>query len=295
MAKTLAEMGVNRASLGVQDVDSRVQMAIGRVQPIETVAEATRLLREVGINRINFDLIYGLPLQTVETLRETCERVVTLSPDRVACYGYAHLPQRRANQRLIDENTLPDADERFRQARIVADSFIGFGYQPVGINHFALPDDDLAIAAREGTLNRNFQGYTNDRCGTLIGFGPSSISQFPGGYAQNISDVGQYRKRVEAGELATVRGYTLRDTDRIRSAIISALMCNFCVDLNAVAPGMEFSDEFALLRPLVADGLVAVEGRTIRATENGKSLIRLVAAAFDEFRRDSVHGFSFAV
>ncbi|SCD24388.1 oxygen-independent coproporphyrinogen III oxidase [Brucella inopinata] len=295
LAKTLAEMGVNRASLGVQDVDSRVQMAIGRVQPIETVAEATRLLREVGINRINFDLIYGLPLQTVETLRETCERVVTLSPDRVACYGYAHLPQRRANQRLIDENTLPDADERFRQARIVADSFIGFGYQPVGIDHFALPDDDLAIAAREGTLNRNFQGYTNDRCGTLIGFGPSSISQFPGGYAQNISDVGQYRKRVEAGELATVRGYTLRDTDRIRSAIISALMCNFCVDLNAVAPGMEFSDEFALLRPLVADGLVAVEGRTIRATENGKSLIRLVAAAFDEFRRDSVHGFSFAV
>ncbi len=295
LATTLGEMGVNRASLGVQDVDSEVQEAIGRIQPIETVAEAAKLLRDAGIANLNFDLIYGLPLQTVDTLRETCERVAVLAPDRVACYGYAHLPHRRANQRLIDASMLPDADERFRQARTVEDSFVSFGYQPVGIDHFALPDDNLAIAAREGTLHRNFQGYTDDRCGTLIGLGPSSISQFPGGYAQNISDVGQYRKRVEAGDLATVRGCAMRDTDRVRAAIITALMCNFSVDLNAIAPGMEFSDEFALLRPLAADGLVVIDGRTIRATENGKSLIRLVAAAFDEFRRESVHGFSFAV
>jgi oxygen-independent coproporphyrinogen-3 oxidase len=295
LAQTLALMGVNRASLGVQDVDAEVQKAIGRIQPIETVAKAASLLREVGIDRLNFDLIYGLPLQTVETLRETCEKVAALKPERVACYGYAHLPQRRANQRLIDASLLPDADERFAQARVVADSFIGFGYEPVGIDHYALPDDNLAVAARHGTLHRNFQGYTDDRCQTLIGLGPSSISQFPGGYAQNISDVKQYSKRVEAGELATVRGYAMRESDRIRAGIITALMCNFRVDLNTTAPGVEFSDELALLRPLVADGLVEVRSGVISATSDGKPLIRLVAAAFDEFRRETMHGFSFAV
>ncbi|MBA8850169.1 oxygen-independent coproporphyrinogen-3 oxidase [Ochrobactrum intermedium] len=295
LARTLSLMGVNRASLGVQDIDAEVQKAIGRIQPIETVAKAASLLREVGIDRLNFDLIYGLPLQTVETLRETCEKVAALKPDRVACYGYAHLPQRRANQRLIDASLLPDADERFVQARVVAESFIGFGYEPVGIDHYALPDDSLAVAARNGTLHRNFQGYTDDRCQTLIGLGPSSISQFTGGYAQNISDVTQYSKRVQAGELATVRGYAMRESDRIRAGIITALMCNFRVDLNMTAPGVEFSDEMALLRPLVADGLVEIRGGVISATSDGKPLIRLVAAAFDEFRRETMHGFSFAV
>ena len=295
LARTLALMGVNRASLGVQDVDADVQKAIGRIQPIETVAKAASLLREVGIERLNFDLIYGLPLQTVETLRETCEKVAVLKPDRVACYGYAHLPQRRANQRLIDASLLPDADERFAQARVVADSFIGFGYEPVGIDHYALPDDNLAIAARNGTLHRNFQGYTDDSCQTLIGLGPSSISQFPSGYAQNIADVKQYSKRVQAGDLATVRGYAMRESDRIRADIISALMCNFRVDLKVAAPGVEFSDELALLRPLAVDGLVEVRDGVISATCDGKPLIRLVAAAFDEFRRETMHGFSFAV
>ncbi|MFC4624133.1 oxygen-independent coproporphyrinogen III oxidase [Daeguia caeni] len=295
LVQTLAHIGVNRASLGVQDIDEKVQKAIGRIQPFETVRRATDLLREVGISRINFDLIYGLPYQTVETIRSTCEKVASLKPDRVACYGYAHLPQRRSNQRLVDASLLPDADERFVQAQTVADCFRSYGYQPVGIDHYALPDDSLAIAARSGTLNRNFQGYTDDTCETLIGFGPSSISQFHGGYVQNIADVGQYRKRVESGDLATVRGYTLRDSDRIRARIITALMCNFAVDLNEVAPDMEFSDELALLRPLVADGVVEVKNGIIRATEDGKPLIRLVAAAFDEFRKENVQAFSCAV
>ncbi|MFS2326279.1 oxygen-independent coproporphyrinogen III oxidase [Brucella sp. H1_1004] len=295
LAKTLSLMGVNRASLGVQDVNADVQKAIGRVQPIETVARAAALLRAVGINRLNFDLIYGLPLQTVTSLRATCERVIEMKPDRIACFGYAHLPQRRANQRLIDESILPDADERFAQASAVAESFINHGYKAVGIDHFALPDDTLAIAAENGTLHRNFQGYTTDRCNTLIGFGPSSISQYPGGYTQNISDVGQYSKRVGAGDFATVRGYTMRDVDRQRAGIITALMCNFRVDLNTAAPGVEFSDELALLRPLVADGLVEVQNGVITATEDGKPLIRLVAATFDEFRRETMHGFSSAV
>lgn len=295
LVQVLAHMGVNRASLGVQDTDADVQKAIGRIQPMDIVMEAVRLLRGAGVERINFDLIYGLPLQTVETLRDTCHTVAALGPDRVACYGYAHLPQRRANQRLIDASALPDADARFAQARIVAESFAGFGYQPVGIDHYALPDDPLAVAARNGTLHRNFQGYTDDDCHTLIGFGPSSISQYPGGYAQNISDVGQYRKRVETGELATVRGYAMHESDHVRASIIESLMCNFRVDLNRAAPGMEFSDELALLRPLVVDGMVEIRNGVIKATEDGKPLIRLVAAAFDEFRKETVHGFSCAV
>ncbi|PWL18204.1 oxygen-independent coproporphyrinogen III oxidase [Falsochrobactrum shanghaiense] len=295
LADALAQMGVNRASLGVQDVDGRVQKAIGRIQPIETVIRATNLLREAGIERLNFDLIYGLPYQTVETLRETCERVAALKPDRIACFGYAHLPQRRANQRLIDASVLPDTEERFAQAAVVTESFVRLGYQPVGIDHFALPHDELAIAAANGTLNRNFQGYTTDSCQTLIGLGPSSISQYPAGYAQNISDVGQYSRRVNAGELVTVRGYFMRESDRVRAGIISALMCNFRVDLNEAAPEMEFADEMALLRPLASDGLVEVRDRVISATEDGKPLIRLVAAAFDEFRRGNVQSFSLAV
>lgn len=295
LADALAQMGVNRASLGVQDIDGRVQKAIGRIQPIETVIRATNLLREAGIERLNFDLIYGLPYQTVETLRETCERVAALKPDRIACFGYAHLPQRRANQRLIDASVLPDTEERFAQASVVTESFVRLGYQPVGIDHFALPHDELAIAAANGTLNRNFQGYTTDNCQTLIGLGPSSISQYPAGYAQNISDVGQYSRRVNAGELVTVRGYFMRESDRVRAGIISALMCNFRVDLNEAAPEMEFADEMALLRPLASDGLVEVRDRVISATEDGKPLIRLVAAAFDEFRRGNVQSFSLAV
>ncbi|MBN9046911.1 MAG: oxygen-independent coproporphyrinogen III oxidase [Rhizobiales bacterium] len=295
LVHTLALMGVNRASLGVQDIDVSVQKAIGRVQPVETVEQAVRLLRGMGIIRLNFDLIYGLPLQTVDSLRQTCGTVAALRPDRVACYGYAHLPRRRANQRLIDASLLPGADERFAQSRAVAECFLRFGYRPVGIDHFAMPGDSLAVAAREGRLNRNFQGYTDDRSQTLIGFGPSAISQFPGGYAQDIADVGQYRRCVERGELPTARGYVLRESDRFRSGIINALMCNFRVDLKVVAPDMEFSDELALLRPLVADGLVDVKDGVISATEAGKPLIRLVAAAFDEFRKETVHGFSSVV
>lgn len=295
LAEMLVLHGVNRASLGIQDIDPSVQRAIGRVQPLETVTTAVEALRGAGINRINFDLIYGLPLQTVETLAATCATVATLAPDRIACYGYAHLPQRRANQRLIDVSALPDADERFAQSRVIADCFAQLGYDAIGMDHFALPDDRLAICARQGNLNRNFQGYTDDSCQTLIGFGPSSISQFRDGFAQTIADIGQYKRKLLDNRLATVRGHAFRDQDRLRSAIIVALMCNFRADLKTIAPEMDFSDELALLRPMVADDLVTVNDGIVAATERGKPLIRLVAAAFDEFRKENVHGFSFAV
>lgn len=295
LAQMLAMHGVNRASLGVQDVDPAVQEAIGRVQPVATVEAAVNALRDAGIERLNFDLIYGLPLQTADTLRVTCATVAEFKPDRIACYGYAHLPQRRANQRLIDASALPDADQRFLQSRVVADSFVKLGYEAIGIDHFALPHDRLAIHTRDGTLNRNFQGYTDDLCPTLIGFGPSSVSQFYGGFAQAAADNGRYKKQINSGQLATIRGHALRDCDRMRATIISALMCNFTADLHQLAPGFDFSDEIALLRPLEADQLITVKDGMISATERGKPFIRLVASIFDEFRKECVHGFSYAV
>lgn len=295
LAALLKDMGVNRASLGVQDTDPSVQRAIGRIQPYETVERAVIALRNVGISRINFDLIYGLPMQTQETLKQTCETVLALKPDRVAYYGYAHLPQRRANQRLIDVSMLPDTEERFAQSETIAEFFNDHGYQQIGIDHFAVPDDALALAASKGQLKRNFQGYTDDGCKTLVGFGPSSISQFPEGFAANIADVPRYQACIREGNFATVRGHKMRDNDRLRAEIIEELMCNFEVDLNSFKSDQEFSDELALLRPLVVDDLIEIHGGRIAATEKGKPLIRLAAAAFDEFRKEQSSGFSFAV
>lgn len=295
LAAVLKNMGINRASLGVQDTDPAVQRAIGRIQPYEIVESAVRRLRDIGISRINFDLIYGLPLQTLQTLEQTCSTVLELKPDRIAYYGYAHLPQRRANQRLINEGDLPDTAERFMQSEAIADFFNAHGYQQIGIDHFAVPDDPLTIAAKSGSLKRNFQGYTDDDCNVLIGFGPSSISQFYQGFAANIADVPRYQKCIDEGRFATIRGHKMRDNDRLRAEIITKLMCNFEVDLKDFDTDQEFSDELALLRPLVADALIEIKDGKIAATEKGKPLIRLAAAAFDEFRKEHSSGFSFAV
>lgn len=291
----LARIGINRASLGVQDLNPAVQEAIGRVQPIEQVEAAVNALRNAGIVNLNFDLIYGLPLQTIATLQETCERVSLFRPSRIACYGYAHLPARRANQRLIDTSLLPDADARFEQSQIVGEAFQALGYEPVGIDHYALPDDALAVAARAGRLRRNFQGYTDDDCPTLLGFGASSISQFREGYTQNIADIGQYKAAVTEGHAPVTRGYAFNDSDHLRGAIIEKLMCDFRVDLNKVAHGTNFSDELALLRPLTADGIVTVHDGVIAMVPAHYALVRVVAAVFDEFRRECAHSFSMAI
>ncbi|KAB0540004.1 oxygen-independent coproporphyrinogen-3 oxidase [Pseudochrobactrum saccharolyticum] len=295
LCRDLAQVGVNRASLGVQDLNADVQQAIGRVQPIEQVESAVNSLWQVGITSLNFDLIYGLPLQTVATLRETCKRVAAFRPSRIACYGYAHLPARRANQRLIDTSLLPDADARFEQAQIVGETFMAMGYEPVGIDHYALPSDALAVAAKAGQLRRNFQGYTDDDCPTLLGFGASSISQFREGYTQNVADIGQYKAAVLSERAPVTRGYAFNDSDRLRAKIIEKLMCDFRVDLNDIAAGVNFSDELALLRPLAADGIVTVQGSVIVMAPEHHSLVRLVAAVFDEFRKECAHSFSMAI
>ena len=296
LAEGLRELGVNRASLGVQDVNPLVQVAIGRWQPMQSVEAAVTRLRDAGIRNLNFDLIYGLPLQTVASLRKTCDTVAALQPDRIACFGYAHMPQLRANQRRIDASTLPDVEARIDQAGIIAEEFLRHGYRKIGIDHFAKSDDALAQAAAAGRLHRNFQGYTDDGRETLIGFGASSISRFRDGYVQNISDVPSYVRAIGGGNLAPARGCRLDAAERQRARTIESLMCQFQVDLDATAPDMAFVEEYLLLQPLVRDGLVQIEGRVVTATEAGRSVVRVIAAVFDPHtRKDDAGRFSKAV
>ncbi|MGO4572870.1 oxygen-independent coproporphyrinogen III oxidase [Microvirga sp. 2TAF3] len=295
LARGLSAIGINRASLGVQDLDDDVQVAIGRIQPFDIVNEAAATLRTAGIERLNIDLMYGLPHQSVASIRATCAKVSSLKPNRIACYGYAHMPQRKANQRLIDETALPDFDERFRQARVVAEAFMRNGYTAIGLDHFARPDDPLALASGSGRLHRNFQGYTDDDRSTLIAFGASAISQLADGYVQNATDIGTYLRCIAEKRLATVRGYRLTLDDRARGAIIESLMCNFRVDLSTLSGQDNYADELALLRPLVSDGIVTLNNHTISITEIGRPFVRLAAAVFDQFRAEDISRFSSAI
>jgi oxygen-independent coproporphyrinogen-3 oxidase len=245
-----------------------------------------RLLRERGIGEINVDLIYGLPFQTIASIRQTCAQVADLRPARIACYGYAHMPARKRHQRLIDEAALPGPLERFRQAGAVAESFQVHGYAPVGIDHYAWPGDTLAQAARDGRLHRNFQGYTDDDRPVLIGFGSSSISRFHEGFTQNMPEIGGYKNTLARETFATARGYRFRDQDRVRGAIIESLMCHFQVDLAAWDDPGRFVDEWALLRPFIMDGLARRNGTRLIMTETGKPFVRLIAAVFDQFRHE---------
>jgi len=295
LADRLAELGVNRASLGVQDLNPLVQAAIGRLQPLAVIEAAVASLRAAGIGSLNFDLMYGLPLQTIDSIRKTCALAVAMAPDRIACFGYAHLPRLKANQRRIDETSLPSQDSRIDQAETIAEELARAGYARVGIDHFARPGDALALAAAAGKLHRNFQGYTDDDRNVLLGLGASSISTFAEGFVQNITDVPRYIRAIEAGSLASARGCRLSEADRQRARIIERLMCDFAVDLEAVAPQADFSEELSMLAPMEWDGLVEFAGTKLLVTEAGRPVVRVIAAAFDSYRRPQTAQFSRAV
>ena len=287
LARTLRGIGVNRASLGVQDFNAHVQQAAGRIQPFEAVKNAVDLLNEAGIDRLNIDLMYGLPKQTVSDVRQTATLAHTLKPQRVAVFGYAHVPWFRPQQRLIDQCDLPSSPERLAQAEAAHETLVQFGYQPVGLDHYAQPDDQLA--AKGGRLQRNFQGYTDDDADALVGLGASAISRLPQGFAQNAPAVGNYSRAVAQGKLATVKGIVLSDDDRLRGNIIERLMCDMAVDLDAIADesgfdiGTDFSDELDALQAFQKNGSVLIDGRRIRITEKGRPYLRLVASAFDTY------------
>ncbi len=284
----LAAAGVNRVSIGVQDFDATVQAAVNRLQPFETVERVANWLRQHDIGRLNLDLMYGLPHQTVARVTAMADHAVTLAPSRVALFGYAHVPWMKSHQKLIDESALPGVEERLAQYLAAADVLIGHGYRAIGLDHFALPGDPLAEAAAAGQLRRNFQGYTTDGADVLIGFGASAIGSLPQGYIQNAAPLKTYRTAIAEGMLPTARGIALDAEDRLRRAIIDSLMCALSVDLDAVCPAHgvaadRFAAELERLQPLAADGLVTIAGRRITVTDEGRPFVRLAAAVFDAY------------
>ncbi|MBP1885066.1 oxygen-independent coproporphyrinogen III oxidase [Sinorhizobium mexicanum] len=288
MAEALDAAEVNRASLGVQSFDPIVQKAINRVQSEAQVRAAVENLRQHKVSRINFDLMYGLPHQTVQSCVESATTAITMRPDRFAVFGYAHVPSYRKNQRLIDEMALPDAAARAQQAAAVADTLVAAGYRQIGLDHFALPDDELALAQRAGRLRRNSLGYSADTCQTLIGFGASAIGRLGEGYVQNEVTQSSYSRHIAAGHLATSRGCRLTGEDRVRAEIIERLMCNLEADVPAIcaAHGFDpilFVDPAERLAMLAEDGIVDIDNGFVRVRQEHRFVLRAVAAAFDAY------------
>lgn len=291
MIDCIGRQGFTRASFGVQEFDPTVQAAINRIQPPEMVADSVEGLRARGVSGINFDLIYGLPHQTVDTLLETIRLCVEMRPDRIALFGYAHVPWMAKKQRLIDQAALPGAAERISQAAAAAKALGSYGYQAIGLDHFALPEDGLSIAAANGTLKRNFQGYTTDQATSLLGVGATSIGRTPMGHVQNIAETGAWARAVEAGTLPVAKGYALTADDALRGHVIEALMCVGKVDLDAAASRFDadstwYADAEEDLVQLEQDGLIARDGTCISVTDEGAALVRVVAAVFDSFHAD---------
>ena len=286
----LTRMGVTRASLGVQEFDARVQKAVNRIQPFDVVARTVDELREAGIRAINFDLMYGLPYQTTGTIERSIEQTLILDPDRIALFGYAHVPWMSKRQKMIPEDALPGPDERWEQAEMASRLLVEAGYERVGLDHFAKPDDEMAVAARQGRLRRNFQGYTTDAEDALIGLGATSISSLPQGYVQNIAETGAWARAVEEGDLPVARGVALTGEDRLRRDVISDLMCHMQVDLGAIADRHDvshdvFREDLRRCAELARVGLVSIEGQVVRVSERARPVLWVVAACFDSYLR----------
>ena len=296
LVRSLAAIGVNRASLGVQDVSPQVQRAIGRVQPFELVERAAAWLREAGIANLNIDLMYGLPEQTVRDVARSAELAVSLGAQRLALFGYAHVPWFKTHQKLIDDAVLPGLSERLEQAQVASETLESLGYQAVGLDHFALPADELSLAARERRLRRNFQGYTVDDADALIGLGASAIGRLPQGFVQNAPDLAGYTRAIAAGRFATVKGLTLSADDRLRGEIIERLMCDLELELDKFGGGAaQFAGEIAALAPLAEQGLLRIEGSRVTVTPSGRPYVRIAAAAFDTYLSASQKRHSVAV
>jgi oxygen-independent coproporphyrinogen-3 oxidase len=284
----LAEIGMTRASLGVQDFDPKVQKAINREQSFVLTKAVVDGVRSRGVESVNLDLLYGLPHQTRESVSSTVTQALTLEPDRMALFGYAHVPWFKKHQTMIDEAWLPDSAERFAQSQMAAGLMLQAGYEAVGFDHFAKPGDALAVAARAGTLHRNFQGYTEDGCETLIGLGPSSISRFRQGYSQNMPATAEYGRMVDGGELATVRGIELSDDDRVRGWIIERLMCDFAFSAIDLVERFGAAGQKLLLKASSTAlhdpaRLLELDGDSFVVPAESRPFVRSIAAKFDKY------------
>lgn len=288
-----ARAGINRISLGVQDFQEKTQKAINRIQPFSQIESCTRWLRDAGINAINFDLMYGLPYQTVDSISDNVQKAMSLKPDRVALFGYAHVPWMKPHQKILEKYALPDMIERYDQSEIARDMLKQGGYSPIGMDHFARKNDPLAVAHETGVVKRNFQGYTNDRADTLIGFGLSAISRVPGAYVQNTTFFSSYKDKLENGIFPDERWIHITNEDRLRGDVIESLMCYFNVDCADTCKKHGFSaahldSDLEKLDMMKHDGLLKVKGRTISVTETGAVFIRAIAACFDAYYEEGI-------
>lgn len=283
-----AEAGFNRISLGVQDFQPETQRAINRIQPFSLIKDCVQWLRDAGIGGINFDLIYGLPHQTVATIADNIQKAASLGPDRIALFGYAHVPWMKPHQKILEKYHLPNSLERFAQAEKAREALVLSGYHPIGMDHFAKTDDSMMAAYKDNVLKRNFQGYTNDNAESLIGFGLSAISRFPDAYFQNSSKSGQYHDKIASGLLPVEKTMALDREDILRAEIIESLMCYFQVSYGDICRRHGFAEEFfdvdvEALTGMVEEGLVMVKDRTLSVTPLGKPFLRRVSACFDAY------------
>lgn len=284
--------GLSRASLGVQNLDPKVQAAVNRPEAFQHIADCVRWLREGGVSSINMDLMYGLPHQTVANTLSTVDQLMTLRPERISLFGYAHVPWMKSHQKLIDEAALPGASERLDQFEAAAARLASEGYVRIGMDHFAVPEDDLCLAQAEGRMHRNFQGYTTDSAGVLLGLGPSSIGSLPQGFVQNASQEIEWRKALDHETLPVARGVMTSADDRFRGEIIERLMCDFEVDLGEIAARYgrsprDLVHELSRLEAFAADGLVESMGSRLKVTEAGRVVVRSICAVFDVYFREA--------
>lgn len=290
--RALEDVGASRVSLGVQTLDPAIQAAIGRVQPLADIRLAVERLRGAGIGSINFDLMYGLPGQDEASLATTLAQALALDPDRLAVFGYAHVPHIIPRQRRIAASCLPDAAQRLRHAALAQEMVVAAGYRTIGFDHFARPTDALAQVAAEGRLRRNFQGFTEDDAETLIGLGASAISQFPDRLLQNEKNTGRWHMAISGGRLATARGVIRTLEDRVRGRAIEKLLCSGRAALSGWPDRSSIRERLA---PFESRGLLHWHGDTVEMAIGAEPYWRVVAATLDAYRGDAAHRFSSAV
>jgi oxygen-independent coproporphyrinogen-3 oxidase len=288
----LASLGFNRASIGVQDFDPAVQKAVHRVQSVETTQRVMEEARAAGFRSLNLDLIYGLPRQTLDSFNRTLEQVLALDPDRIALYSYAHLPRLFMPQRRIVEAELPSPETKLQLMTLAIGRLTRAGYLYIGMDHFARPDDELAVAQAHGQLTRSFQGYST-RGGDLLGLGLSAIGQIGPVYYQNLKELDAYYGALEAGRLPVLRGLELTSDDLVRRAVIQALMCHFRVSIESIELShlidfrRYFAGEMHILKKLADDGLVEIDEDWIVVTPKGRLLVRAISMVFDRYLRQT--------
>ncbi len=294
----LRELGFNRVSYGVQDLDTQVQIAINRVQEEPMVEAILNHSRKLGFNSINLDLIYGLPLQTPESFLRTLKKTIEWGPDRISLFSYAHLPSRFPSQRKIKDDTMPTADTKLALLQLGIEQFSEAGYQCIGMDHFAKSTDELAQKQREGKLQRNFQGYTTHGSNSLLGLGSSSISQINGVIWQNEKELKEYYESIEQQQLPVVKGVSLTHDDTIRADLIAEIICHFTLDTQAFAKKWQvdfedyFADSLARLAPFINDGLVERTPTHIHVTEAGRLLVRTICSTFDIYLQQGQQSYS---